>query len=292
MARVAIAYVAMCLIWGTTWLGIKIGLRGLGPITGVGLRFLIAGTLLFAVAAAAGALRPPREIPWRVVLVFALLLFGVDYVLTYTAETRLDSGLVAVLFSTLPFFNFAFGSMMLEERATPRVWSGGVLAFIGVAVMSVSGAVRGSPLFALAAVGSAAGSAFANVYAKKHSHHDPLLTLPPSMLLSGIVLTICGLAFERTDWSAALAPSSLGALAYLAVFGSGIAFFLMMWLLQRIPAWGIGIASTIFPMIAIVAGAFFGGEHFGWRELAGCILVVGGVGLALTTASETNSDRA
>lgn len=299
-ARVAFAYVAMCLIWGTTWLAIKIGLRGLGPITGVGLRFVVAGALLYSVAAATGALRPWREIPWRVVAVFASLLFGLDYVLTYTAETRLDSGLVAVLFSTLPFFNFAFGYLMIGERTSPRIWSGAAVAFAGIAVMSLSGQLRGSPLFALAAIGSAAGSAYANVYAKKHSHHAPLLTLPPSMAIAGVVLTIVGLFFERTDWHAAFAPSSLGALAYLAIFGSGVAFFLMMWLLQRVPAWSIGIASTIFPMIALVVGTLFGGEHFGWRELTGVILVLAGVGLALTgpapddaliTVSETSSGR-
>ncbi|HET9031015.1 MAG TPA: EamA family transporter [Candidatus Aquilonibacter sp.] len=280
----------MCLIWGTTWLAIKIGLHGLQPITGVGFRFVLAGLLLYGVAAASGRLRPLRELPWRVILVYSTMLFGIDYVLTYTAETRLDSGLVAVLFSTLPFFNFAFGRFMIGEHATPRVWLGATIACVGIAVMCLSGQVRGSPLYALAAIGSAAGSAFANVYAKKHSHHDPLVTLPPSMLISGLVLSVAGTMFEATDWHAALAPSSLLALAYLAVFGSAGAFFLMMWLLRRIPAWGIGVASTIFPMVAIIVGALFGGEQFGMRDLAGCVLVLGGVALALTV-SGTSPER-
>jgi len=280
--RVYAAYAGMCLIWGTTWLAIKIGLHGLGPITGVGLRFVIAGVLLYAVAAAGGKIVAWRELPWRVIAVFASLLFGIDYVLTYTAETRLDSGLVAVLFSTLPFFNFGFGSIMIGERATPKIWGGAAIAFAGVALISIAGQVRGSPLFALAAIGSAAGSAFANVYAKKHSHHDPLVTLPPSMTLAGVILMIAGLFFEKTDWHAAASPSSILALLYLAIFGSCIAFFLMMWLLKRIPAWGIGLASMIFPVVALFVGTLFG-EHLTWRELGGAALVISGMAIAVSS---------
>src|SRR5438270_7476932 len=121
-ARIWLAYAGMCVIWGTTWLAIKVGLHALGPLTGVGLRFLIAGSFLFAVAAVRGELRPPKDLPWRLIAVLATLLFGLNYVLTYTSETRLDSGLVAVLFGTLPFFAFGFAHTMLGERTTPRVW--------------------------------------------------------------------------------------------------------------------------------------------------------------------------
>ncbi len=282
MYRTVLAYSGMCLIWGTTWLAIKIGLHALGPLTGVGLRFVIAGLFLFAVAAVARALRPLREMPWRLIVVFAIALFGLDYILTYTAETRLDSGLVSVLFGTAPFFTFGFGQVMVGERTTPRVWLGALIAFAGVVVISLTGQVRGSPLFALCAIGSAAVAAFANVYAKRHSHHDPLLTLPPSMFIAGSSILIVGLIFERTDWHAAVAPSSLAALLYLAIFGSGIAFFLDLWVLKRLRAWVVGMSSLIFPVIAITVGIVFGGEHFGWRELGGSLLVIAGIAIALT----------
>ncbi|HVA28968.1 MAG TPA: EamA family transporter [Candidatus Baltobacteraceae bacterium] len=282
MYRVVFAYTAMCLIWGTTWLGIKIGLHTLSPIPGVGLRFVIAGLFLYAVAAWRRELRPLREYPWRVIAVLATLLFGVNYVLTYTAETHLDSGLVSVLFGTLPFYTFAFGALMIGERSGPRAWIGAVLAFAGVAVISLTSEVRASIPFALCSLLAAAVAAFSNVYAKKHSHHAPLLTLPPAMLLSGIAVSLIGFAVAPTNWGAVFTPVSLGALLYLAILGSGIAFFLMMWLLQRIPAYAIGLASLIFPVIALTVGALFGGEHFGTRELLGSALVIVGLGFALT----------
>jgi drug/metabolite transporter (DMT)-like permease len=289
-ASVIAAYAGMCLIWGTTWLGIKIGLRTLGPLTGVGLRFVIAGIILSIVARLCGEARPAREYPWRQITILSVLLFGGNYVLNYVAETRLDSGLVCVLFGTLPFFTFGFGALMIGERARPAVMLGAVLAFAGVAVISLSGEVRGSLLFALCAIGAAATASLGNVYAKKHSHHPPLVVLPPAMLIAGFAVLAFGLAFERTQWDTVLNLQSLGALLYLAIFGSCIAFFLMLWLLQRIPAYAVGISSLITPVIALAVGAAFGGEHAGPRELIGSALVISGLALALVPAGVASAE--
>lgn len=277
---VVAAYAGMCLIWGTTWLGIKISLHYVPPIAGAGLRFILAGALMYAVAAATGKLVPPSRLPWNVVLVFACFLFGANYVLTYTAETRLDSGLVSVLFGTLPFFVFAMGALA-GERTTPIVWIGAAVALAGVAAISLGGQVRGSPLYALAVIGASASSAFANVYAKRHAHHDAMVTLPPAMLIAGVTLTLIGIATEPVSWRLAFSAPSLGTILYLALLGSGIAFFLNIWVIQRIPVWIVGLSSLIIPVIALFVGAIAGGEHLGPRELLGSALVIVGIAVAL-----------
>ncbi|MGZ3506677.1 MAG: DMT family transporter [Vulcanimicrobiaceae bacterium] len=283
-ALTVLAYAAMCLIWGTTWLAIKIGLHDLAPLTGVGLRFLTAGVALYVVAAARNELRPLRALPWNVIAVFAVFLFGVNYVLLYAAETRLESGLVSILFGTLPFFALGFGRLMLGERIASRVWIGAACAFAGVVAILIAGASAASPMFALAAIGAAAASAYANVYAKRFTQHSPLVTLPPAMLLAGTAVFSLGTATEHTVWSRALTGSSLGALLYLAILGSGVAFFILLWLLRRLPAWKVGLGSLLYPVIAIIAGVLFGGEHVTVRELAGSLLVLGGMSIALTEA--------
>ncbi|MDE2481433.1 MAG: EamA family transporter, partial [bacterium] len=272
------AYAVMCLIWGTTWLVIKVSLVYVPAFTAVGLRFLVAGAALAALARARGVRDP---IPWKLVAVLATFLFGVNYLLTYTAETRLDSGLVAVLFGTLPFFMFAMGAIA-HERTTPRIWIGAAVAFGGVAVISLASQVQASPFYALAAIGAALSSAFANLYAKRHAHHDPLRTLPPSMLLAGGVILVLGIVTEHPNWSAAVQPRSLLALGYLALVGSGLAFFLNLRLLQRIASWIVGLSSLVIPVIAVGVGVFFGGEHVTARELLGSALVVAGLAVALT----------
>ncbi|MEO9263993.1 MAG: EamA family transporter [Candidatus Baltobacteraceae bacterium] len=274
------AYAGMCAIWGTTWLVIKIALRYAPPMTGVGLRFVAAGIALGAI----GLLQrgPRTRTPWKLVAVLAVFLFGLNYIFTYTAETRLDSGLVAVLFGTLPFFTFGFGHFLANERTTARAWAGAVVAFGGVAIISLGSQVQGSPLYALAAIAAAASSAFANVYAKRHSEHAPLVTLPPSMIAAGLAVGSFGALTEHPNWTLAFSAPSLAALAYLAFVGSGIAFFFNMWLLQRIPVWIIGLSALVIPVLAVAVGVVFGHEHFSTRELLGSLAVVVGIAVALT----------
>ncbi|HZY99895.1 MAG TPA: EamA family transporter [Candidatus Baltobacteraceae bacterium] len=283
-AAVVGAYCTMCAIWGTTWLGIKFSLHYIPALTGVGLRFIIAGAVMYGVASVSGALRraPGDTKPWKLIAVLAFFLFGLNYILTYTAETRLDSGLVAVLFGTLPFFVFAFGHVLANERTTPRIWVGAVIAFAGVAAISLTGQVRGSPLFALAAIGAAAVSAFGNVYARRHAGHHPLVTLPPAMLSAGIAVFLIGITTEHVAWASAAMPPSIAALLYLSILGSCVPFFLNLWLLERIPVWVVGLSSLVIPVIAVAVGIALGGEVFTSRELLGSLLVIAGMWIALT----------
>src|SRR5471030_2700416 len=191
--RAALAYALICAIWGSTWLAIKVALTGMPPLIGVGARFLVAGLFLYLVAA---IVRPPpgKRTPFSLVLVLAAMLFGGNYVFTYFSETHLSSGLVAVLFGTLPFFILLFSAAMLGERVTPLAVGGAVVALGGVVVITLTGE-GGQLIYILAALLASAQSAFGNTYLKRFAHTEPLRTLPPAMLLSGVVTLACGLIF-------------------------------------------------------------------------------------------------
>jgi drug/metabolite transporter (DMT)-like permease len=276
---VVAAYAVMCAIWGTTWFAIKIALTGFPPTLGAGVRFLVAGALFAAVAAFA---RRPDGIapPWRLIVVLAVTFFGVNYALTYYAEAHLTSGLVAVLFGTMPFFIFGLAAVRLGERLRLRVVAGALLALAGVAAISLTG-VRGDFVAILAALGAALLSAIGNVELKEHAAADPLRTLPPAMLLAGAGLTLWGWFVERADLHAALAPAPILATLYLAVAGSAIAFYLNHWLLQRLSSGVVGLSALIIPVIAVVFGVLAGHEAFDLRELFGAALVIAGMTLAL-----------
>ncbi|HMD03102.1 MAG TPA: EamA family transporter [Candidatus Baltobacteraceae bacterium] len=279
-SAVVAAYAAMVSIWGTTWLGIKISLTGLPPLTGAGIRFLLAGVFLYALALAMRVdLR--RRAPLHLILVLAVTMFGLNYALTYVAETHLSSGLVAVLFGTMPFFIFGFAHFMVGERATRRTIAGALLALGGVAVISLVGDVRADVLFVLAALVASASSGFANVYLKRFADAEPFATLAPAMLVAGLGLSASGLAFEHTDWQRAVATPSLLALFYLAFCGSAVAFFLNHWLLKRVDSGVVGLSALMIPVIAVAVGALAGGEVFGARDIAGALLVLSGVWLAV-----------
>lgn len=279
-----LAYATCVAIWGTTWLAIKFSLHGLPPLAGAGARFILAGSVLYACGAALRVDFRPNAPPLRLIAVLAVAMFGVNYALTYVAEAHLASGLVAVLFGTMPFFIFAFAHAMLGERAGRGTIAGAVLAFAGVALISLVNGVRGDLPYVLAALCAAASSAYANVYLKRHAVAQPFATLPPAMLAAGAVLFASGLATERIDWHGAAEPASLAALAYLAICGSALAFYLNHWLLQRIDSGTMGLSALMIPVIAVAAGALFGGEVFGPRDIVGALLVIGGVWLSLSGA--------
>ena len=278
--RVALAYAVMCAIWGSTWLAIKVALTGMPPLTGVGARFVIAGLFLYLMAA---IVRPPvgERTPFSLIVVLAAMLFGGNYAFTYFSETHLASGLVAVLFGTLPFFILLFSAAMLGERVTRLAVAGAIVALAGVAVISLTGQ-GGDLIYVLAALLASAQSAFGNTYLKRYAHTEPLRTLPPAMLLSGVVTLAAGLVFTPVDVRAALGVAPVAATLYLAVFGSGIAFFLNHWCLQRLSTWSVGLVALIIPVIAVAIGIAIAHEPFGPRDVIGAILVIAGVGLALT----------
>ncbi len=279
-AAVISAYAGICLIWGTTWYAIKVGLPYIPPITSVGARFVIAGTVMAIAALAMGRLHR-SALSWKLIWMMVFGLFSINYVLIYLAETHLGSGIVAVLFGTQPFFVFFFGYLFAGERSSPMTWLGAALALAGVAVISLVGEQHGSWIYALAAIASAAVAAVGMAYAKRKAHFDPLATLPVSMLIAGAATLTIGIVFEHPVFATALAPVSLASLLYLAVLGSAVAFFLNLWLLKRISVAAVGLTSLVTPIIAIFVGVVFGGEAFGSRDIVGAVLVIAGVWVAL-----------
>ncbi len=284
-----IAYAACVLIWGTTWLAIKVSLHGMPPIFGAGVRFVIAGSIMYAFAFARGVDFRRATPPLHLVAVLAFAMFGLNYALTYVAETHLASGLVAVLFGTMPFFIFGFAWAMIGERADGRTIAGASLALGGVATISLVAGVRGDLLYIAAALVASASSGFANVYLKRFAAVEPLVVLPPAMLLAGTGLAVLGLGSEHVDVHRAMAAGPLAALFYLAVCGSAIAFYCNHWLLQRITSGSVGLTALMVPVIAVAVGALFGGEVFGMRDIIGALLVIGGVWLSLGRATLRNA---
>src|SRR6185312_351080 len=136
MMRKIILFSLLCLIWGSTWLAIKVGYGGLGPFTVAALRFVIAAAVLCAIVPIVGARWPRGRTEWTLVLVVGLLLFGGDYGLIYWAEQYIDSGLTAVLFGTFPLATMLAAHVYVPgEQLTGRKLAGAAIAFAGVVAL-------------------------------------------------------------------------------------------------------------------------------------------------------------
>src|SRR6185436_12598278 len=153
-----LAYALLCLIWGSTWIVIKVGYGDLGPFNVAAVRFVIAGTVFALLVPILGARLPRGRTEWLLVSWVGTVLFAADYGLIYWAEQRLDSGLTAVIFAVMPVMTSVAAHFYLaSERLTPHKLLGTVIAFAGVAVLFTDRlAVDASQTWPMAAVLGAA----------------------------------------------------------------------------------------------------------------------------------------
>jgi drug/metabolite transporter (DMT)-like permease len=280
--RVVGAFVLLTLIWGTTWAGIRVGLAGVPPFTGVALRFAVAGTILLAFARRLGVRLGRSRHERGLWLTNGLLSFCASYSIVYWSEQYIPSGLAAVLFATNPLFVYALAHFVLPgERLGAPALGGLMLGFVGVAVifsddLRLLGGERVREA-ALVMLGSPLVSAVSTVLIKRWgSGVHPLSLGAVPMLLCAVVMAPVALAVEH-DVPLVLDSRSVGALLYLAVLGSAVTFTIYYWLLARVSATQAALISYLIPIVAVAIGAAVFAEPLRPRLLAGSVLVLGGV---------------
>src|SRR5438046_8090613 len=285
------AWLTLCIVWSSTWLAIKIGLRDLPPISFVAIRFLIAITALVAVSIGRTRLLPLCRGEYVVLAITGILMFAVNYTLLFWAELHVSSGLAAVLQATIPIFGMFFAHWMLpDEPLRLQRLAGAIIALGGVTL--ICGRLLGfnGPLAfwgGLGIVFGAASAAYANVLVKARS-----IQLAPAMLAAwqmifGIApLLVLGFAVDgnpaRFHWTA----MAIFCLLYLAVIGSALTFLLLYWLLPRLTVAQLQSISLITPPGAVVLGWVLGGESFPISSLLGAALVLARVWMMFRKAKE------
>ena len=279
---VPVAWVTLCVVWSSTWLAIKIGLRDLPPISFVAIRFLIAIVVLLAVSIGRTRLLPRGRNDYVVLAITGILMFAVNYTLLFWAELHVSSGLAAVLQATIPIFGMIFAHWMLpDEPLRLQKLAGAMIALGGVAV--ICGRLLGfnGPLAfwgGVAVVVGAASAAFANVLVKARSMQVAPAMLAAWQMIFGVApLLLLGFAIDgnpaRFHWTS----TSVFCLLYLAVIGSALTFLLLYWLLPRLTVAQLQSISLITPPGAVILGWLLGDETFPLSSLLGAGLVLAGV---------------
>jgi drug/metabolite transporter (DMT)-like permease len=287
---VPLAWLTLCVVWSSTWLAIKIGLRDLPPISFVAIRFLIAIGVLLVVSLGRTRLLPARRNDYAVLAITGILMFAVNYTLLFWAELHVSSGLAAVLQATIPIFGMIFAHWMLpDEPLRLQKLAGAIIALGGVAV--ICGRLlgfNGRLAFwgGVAVIVGAASAAFANVLVKARSMQLAPAMLAAWQMIFGIApLLLLGLVVDgnpaRFHWTA----MSVFCLLYLAVIGSALTFLLLYWLLPRLTVAQLQSISLITPPGAVMLGWLLGGEIFPFSSLLGAALVLAGVWMIFRKAA-------
>jgi drug/metabolite transporter (DMT)-like permease len=279
---VPLAWLTLCIVWSSTWLAIKVGLRDLPPISFVAIRFLIAIAVLVGVSIGRTHLLPQGRNDYSVLAITGILMFALNYTLLFWAELHVSSGLAAVLQATIPIFGMIFAHWMLpDEPLRFQKFAGAIIALGGVTV--ICGRLLGfnGPLAfwgGVAVVVGAASAAFANVLVKARSMQLAPAMLAAWQMIFGIApLLLLGLVVDgnpaRFHWNA----TSVFCLLYLAVIGSALTFLLLYWLLPRLTVAQLQSISLITPPGAVMLGWLLGGETFLLSSMLGTALVLVGV---------------
>jgi drug/metabolite transporter (DMT)-like permease len=281
---VILGFVAVCLIWGSTWLAIKIGIESIPPYLSVALRFVLASVILAVVMMVRGIRLPAEREFWSLATLMAVGSFSVPFALIYWAQQYIPTSLASILFATFPFCVAIFSHYRLpSEQMTPVKWLGVTTGFVGVCIIFAREVQfeTGVSAWGMGAVVLAALMQANNlVTVKKRGgpFHPMSLTLAGMML--GAVLTFA-ISAVLEDWSEAVfdAPA-IASLVYLAAFGSVVTFVTYFWLLKRVEAVLLSLIAFVTPVLAIVLGTVVLQERLAAEVFLGSLFVLAGILLA------------
>jgi drug/metabolite transporter (DMT)-like permease len=290
--KVLLAFAIIYFVWGSTFLAIRVGVREVPPFLLAGMRFLIAGAVLYAGMRIKGTSSPTAR-EWGSATFLAVLIFVFDYGLLFWAERRVPSGIAAVMMATIPVF-MALSEIfiMKTQRLTARLATALLVGVAGVTILvSHSVTLGDTPIDTLGAcaliVASVSWSMASALTRKLPLPWEKAMSSGAQMLAGGILLTITAAFLGEFHGFHAQAVSLKAwlALAYLIVAGSIIGFTAYVWLLHHESPTKVGTYAYVNPVVAVIVGYVFGGEALGLRTVVGTLLVLVSV-VVITTAKK------
>jgi len=277
--KLALAFAAIYLVWGSTYLAIRYAVETIPPLVTAGIRHSIAGGILLAWAWARG-FRPTRQ-EWLSGFVVGALFFLIGHGSLHWAEQYVGSGLAALLIATEPMFILILAWLMGQQKISRLSALGLALGVAGVAALTGAELTKGSSLLGLLAVLAGSLSWAAGVVV------SPRLKLPSDALARTAVPLVCGAVmlliaagitgeFQATQWSSISLRSVFG-LGYLITFGSIVAFTAYTWLLQQCPPALVATHTYANPVVAVLLGWLLAGEPLTMRLAVASVAILGAI---------------
>ncbi len=288
--KVLLAFTIIYFVWGSTFLAIRVGVREVPPFLLAGMRFFVAGIVLYAWMRAKGTPSPAlRE--WAAASFLAILIFVLDYGLLFWAEKRVPSGIAAVMMATIPVFMALFEILILRtQHLTTRLAVALLVGLAGVAVlMNRTVSLGEGPIDTAGAcalmVAALSWSVASALTRRLPLPQEKVMSSGSQMLAGGVLLTLTAalLGEFRGFHVQAVSRAAWLALLYLIVAGSIVGFTAYVWLIHHESPTKVGTYAYVNPVVAVLVGYFLGGEAIGLRTIVGTLLVLVSV-VVITTA--------
>ena len=273
---IALALTSVYLIWGSTYLGIRFALEGGWPpfLAVSGGRMLLAGALMYAVLRWRDVPAPTRA-QWPSLAVMGLLMMLLGNGMVVLAEEEVSSGIAAIAIASMPLWMGLFGAM-LGRHPSRGEWLGIGTGFVGVLWLNLDSSLSASMVGLVALLVASLAWSFGSIWSRGRDLPSPFMAAAAQMLCGGVMLIALGLA---TGERLPNAPTTHGtiALVYLAIFGSIAGFGAYVWLLNHVRPALASSYAYVNPPIAVLLGAWFGGERFGLHDLGAMAVILVGV---------------
>lgn len=282
-----LGYVSLCLIWGSTWLAIRVVVRDVPPFEAVAVRFLAAGALLLGMAFLQKRPWPADTGEWNAILILTLTIMALPYALLFWAEQYVTSSMSAVLFSASPLAVSLITPVMMHRKVPRRAVYAMVMAFGGILVLFYQNpsSDRRVIIGGAAVLVSMLLTSWSVVYAKRRLRNvDPVVATGLQSLLGSVVLfwgTWSLEAHRHAIWS----RRAVFAMAFLTIFGSAAAFVIYFWLLKKLQPYQLSTISLIIPLVAILLG-LLDGDRIPLLMLLAVLVVLGCVWSVLRAESD------
>jgi len=288
--RVLLAFFAIYILWGTSFLAIRIAVLEVPPLFAAGTRFFLAGVLLYGFMRWKGQPAPTRH-QWRSLAIIGLLMFVAEYGPLFWAEKYVPSGIASVLEATLPLITLLLETLVFRRhRFHWRLLAAILLGFCGVgALLLPNGQQHFAALPCLAILaGATAWSLGAVLNRSLVLPESKPLTSGAAMTLGGGMLLVLSACFGELHPLPHVSLRAASALLYLIICGSLLGFTAFVWLLARMPATRVSSHAYVNPVVAVALGYFIAGEAVTARTLLGTALVLASVVLILRPEKAAN----
>lgn len=278
-------YLLMCAIFSTTFLAIKIGVEaGLPPFLSAGLRFLLAGAIIFLWMVLQRKARPSLLLRKEFLLIGMTSTF-LTFATLYWAEQHVSSGIAAILSATGPMMILMIQSVVMRKNARRSDYWGCAVGFAGVCLLIMPEIAMGSDLIwilsciaiLIGEIGYSVGSLVTRKLSFDMPDISPITINAAQMMYGGAALLVLSLFSEQVQWNGILTLPAIGSVLYLTIVGSMLGHSLYAWLLKATNAFFPSTWLFVSPIIALGLGAFLYGEAISLYSIVGSLLIIGGI---------------